>query len=353
MFRSARSLQRIPIMVTVCLLMAAGVAVTGGVNAVAAPTPTIDEVRRQVRDLREQAEVATERYNAAKEDIASLAVRLTAARTRLAEQQVALGQARRELGRVAADTYKAGDLATLSLFLSDDPDGYVGTDQLLTSLGDQRARAISDLLGQRQALVASMTDVEEQRQRLERRERELRQSQADVERKLGEADRLLGRLTAEQRVQLAAGENASYRNELAGQGVTVPASGRLTCKDIPLGHFEARVTKVIDYACSKIGDPYRWGAAGPARFDCSGLTLMAWKQAGVSLPHNAAMQATHGTTVSIDDLRPGDLVFFYRPIGHNGIYIGNGLMIHAPQTGDSVKIVPMRYMGAFTTAVRL
>lgn len=81
--------------------------------------------------------------------------------------------------------------------------------------------------------------------------------------------------------------------------------------------------------------------------------MTAWKQAGVSQPHNAAMQARLGTPVSRADLRPGDLVFFYDPIGHNGIHIGNGLMIHAPRTGDSVKIAPLDGIRSLTTAVRL
>jgi cell wall-associated NlpC family hydrolase len=110
---------------------------------------------------------------------------------------------------------------------------------------------------------------------------------------------------------------------------------------------------VIAYACAQVGDPYLWGGSGPDRFDCSGLTMMAWRQSGVFLPHNAAMQAHSGTTVGQAELRPGDLVFFFRPIGHNGIYIGNGLMIHAPQTGDSVKIDPVSFIGSFTTAIRL
>ena len=113
------------------------------------------------------------------------------------------------------------------------------------------------------------------------------------------------------------------------------------------------MAKVLAYACAQLGDPYRWGASGPARFDCSGLTMTAWKQAGVSLPHNAAMQSTYGTRVALDALRPGDLVFFYSPIGHNGIYLGSGLILHAPQTGDVVKITPLRYIGGFSTAVRL
>jgi cell wall-associated NlpC family hydrolase len=86
-----------------------------------------------------------------------------------------------------------------------------------------------------------------------------------------------------------------------------------------------------------LGVPYRWGGADPSGFDCSGLIMYAYAKIGVSLPHNAAMQYGLGTSVSKDQLQPGDLVFFHG-LGHNGMYIGGGQFIHAPRTGDVVKI---------------
>ena len=321
--------------------------------ASATPRPSLEEVRQRIQALHHEAESATERHNAMKEEIAGLNVRLTASRTRITEQQAALTRARLALGRLAADTYKAGDLDTLSLFLGDDPDQYVGANALLVSLGERRTEAVSDLQHQRRLLVAAMTDIQAQQQRLDTAQRQLRASQRDVERKLAEAEAELNRLTGDERTQLARGDRSRYRDGLEEQGVTLPPSGRLACDDVPPSGLGARVSKVIGYACAQVGDRYQWGGSGPSRFDCSGLTMMAWKQAGVSLPHNAAMQATYGTTAGLDDLEPGDLVFFFRPIGHNGIYLGNGLMIHAPQTGDAVKIAPIRSVGSLTTAVRL
>jgi cell wall-associated NlpC family hydrolase len=94
-------------------------------------------------------------------------------------------------------------------------------------------------------------------------------------------------------------------------------------------------------ARSQLGVPYRFAAATPGvAFDCSGLTMWAWGRAGVSLPHFAAAQYAMLPHVSIAQAMPGDLVFFYRDIHHVGIYIGGGLMINAPQTGDVVKIAP-------------
>lgn len=91
-------------------------------------------------------------------------------------------------------------------------------------------------------------------------------------------------------------------------------------------------------ALGKLGTPYRWGAAGPSAFDCSGLTSWAFKQAGVSLPRTSRAQATVGTPVAKANLQPGDLVFFYKPVSHVGIYIGNGQVVHASTSGQPVKI---------------
>jgi cell wall-associated NlpC family hydrolase len=339
------------------LVLVAVLTVAGGLlgdgGAVAAPQPTVAQVRHQVAVLRQQAESATEQYNAARENIASLNVRLSAARTQLVARRTSVDVARSALGRLAADTYKAGDLASLSLFLSDNPDGYVAANGTLVSLGDRRADAVGDLLQQRQLLVATTTDLQAQQQRLGQQQRDLQRTQQEIQLKLDQAAALLGRLTGQQRQQLTRDAATEYQASLTGVGIPVPPSGKLTCQDVPTGPVDARVSKVLGFACSELGSPYQWGGSGPARFDCSGLTMMAWKQAGVSLPHNAAMQATYGTKVALDALRPGDLVFFYSPIGHNGIYLGSGLILHAPQTGDVVKITPLRYIGGFTTAVRL
>lgn len=104
----------------------------------------------------------------------------------------------------------------------------------------------------------------------------------------------------------------------------------------------------VEAALGKRGSPYVYGATGPSNFDCSGLTGWAYQQAGISLPRTSKAQSVTGQAVSKDQLQPGDLVFFYSPVSHVGIYIGNGQMVHAPTTGDVVKVAPMMkdYAGA-------
>ena len=105
-------------------------------------------------------------------------------------------------------------------------------------------------------------------------------------------------------------------------------------------------------ALAKIGSPYRWGASGPSAFDCSGLVNWAFKQEGVSLPRTSRAMASAGTPVAKSDLRPGDLVLFYRPVSHVGIYVGNGQIVHASTSGSPVKISGMDRM-PFNSARRV
>ncbi|MGW4484517.1 NlpC/P60 family protein [Amycolatopsis sp. NPDC004368] len=106
--------------------------------------------------------------------------------------------------------------------------------------------------------------------------------------------------------------------------------------------------QAVDAALSRRGDAYVWGATGPSTFDCSGLMQWAYAQAGIHLPRSSREQSTFGTPIPRDQLQPGDLVFYYSPVSHVGMYIGAGKMVHAPTTGDVVKISPLQsqYVGA-------
>jgi cell wall-associated NlpC family hydrolase len=109
----------------------------------------------------------------------------------------------------------------------------------------------------------------------------------------------------------------------------------------------------MDTALAQRGKPYVWAGAGPSSFDCSGLTQFAFKAAGITLPHSSKAQSTMGTPIARAGLQPGDLVFFYSPVSHVGIYIGNGQMVHAPTSGDVVKVTNIDAMGGFAGARRL
>ena len=103
-------------------------------------------------------------------------------------------------------------------------------------------------------------------------------------------------------------------------------------------------------ALAQRGDPYVWGGDGPSSFDCSGLTQYSWGKAGVYLPHSSRMQSVTGSYVSKSSLRAGDLVFFYSPVSHVGIYVGAGYIVHAPGSGDVVRMAKLAYMPSYAGA---
>src|SRR5207237_7352211 len=122
---------------------------------------------------------------------------------------------------------------------------------------------------------------------------------------------------------------------------TSRSTPRVNTSDLPASE---RTQVAVQTALAQIGDPYVYGAAGPDAFDCSGLTMYSWAAAGVSLPHASSAQPSSGTPASLSDLTPGDLIFYYSPISHVGMYIGHGQIVHAPHTGTVVQITSMYEM---------
>ena len=141
---------------------------------------------------------------------------------------------------------------------------------------------------------------------------------------------------------------------------TVPAAQEAAAADLTYTVAGVTVTaptwdaKVAVWtALGQRGDPYVYGGAGPDSFDCSGLTQYAWRAGHVSLPHSSRLQSTTGRWGSKSDLRAGDLVFFYNPVSHVAIYIGNGYIVHAPTSGDVVRMAKLSSMSSYMGARRV
>jgi cell wall-associated NlpC family hydrolase len=143
--------------------------------------------------------------------------------------------------------------------------------------------------------------------------------------------------TAQQRADQAAALVEQMREERASRAAEREAAQEAAA---PSGGASA----VVSYAMAQVGDSYVYGASGPDAFDCSGLTSAAWAQAGVTLPRTSSAQMSAGTPVSTDALAPGDLVFYYSPVSHVGIYIGNGQIVHAANPSTDVQVTSLHSM---------
>ncbi|HEY5837305.1 C40 family peptidase [Streptomyces sp.] len=339
-----------------------------GESASAAPTPgqpaqpSISEVKAKVDALLHQAEVATEKYNGAKERADRQSDTVNRLLAEAARKTQTLNDARRTLGRYAAAQYRTGgDDSTGRYLLSSDPQALADQAHLSDVLGQRQKQAVESYRVQQAAATRQRIEAAKSLATLTARQDTLRAAKADVQRKLGEAQHLLNSLTAQEKARLAAlrakqeAEAKARAAELAARiaakekaaqeaAAQAAAAAPTTTASAPAPTGSSQADKAITFARDQLGKPYVWGATGPDSYDCSGLTQAAYKAAGVDLPRTTYDQVNVGARIAESDLRPGDLVFFYNDVSHVGLYIGNGEMIHAPYTGTVVKIAPITEM---------
>ena len=309
----------------------------------AAAAPSVTDVQRRVEQLNHQAEQASERYNTTREQLTSTKLRLAAAQTRLKQQVGLVKQTKVSVGRLAVQSYKQGPLGAVSVLFADDPEAYLATAGLASTLQQRQVNAMLRLSLAQRRLTEAASNADRQRA-------EIAKAAASLEADRVEVLKLL-RLSQDELSQLKASERLVVQRVSRGGGGRQSVAPGTSCSQAGVVAPDARVKKVLDFACAQLGDPYQWAAEGPGSWDCSGLTMMAWREAGVSLPHSSRLQSGYGTRVSVSSLRAGDLVFYHSPISHVSIALGNGLMLDAPQTGDFVGIHPLR--DGITAAVRL
>ncbi|GJF32952.1 hypothetical protein KNE206_56520 [Kitasatospora sp. NE20-6] len=311
---------------------ATAVALSAQASAHAAPAkPTKDEVKVQVDKLLEEQEQASETYNGAKERGEQLRKQADQLQDQIARGQQQLTEVASGLSAVAGDQYRTGGVdPTVALMLSSDPDNYLDKASSNEQATDTQASTLKSLKEQQRRLDQQKQEAAAILAELDRSTQTLNEAKAEVQKKLSESQRLLSSLTAAERASITG------RASRAGDRVDIsnlpPASGYAAA--------------AVSAALSKRGVPYVWGATGPNSFDCSGLMVWAYAKAGVSLPRTSQSQATVGVNVgtNIANAQPGDLIIYHSDAHHVAMYIGNGLMVHAPHTGDVVKVASATVM---------
>ncbi len=333
---------------------------------VASKQAEAQSVLAQIQQLDSSLERAIEAYNLANVKLKRIKHDLATNTHSLAVAKKSLQNARTQLSARLIDIYTSeGQDSGLSVLLGS------------SSLDDMLSRLDAvDRVSQQDSLV--LRQVAHFRREVQRRQRELQDAhsaqvqvvaernaaRASVERQLGQRKALLGSIRGEierLKVQEAA-RQAELQRQLqsqlaAQQAAASQAALAQTVAATPstaIAPPPARYGGVVGIAMRYLGTPYVWGGASPAGFDCSGFVMYVFAQVGVSLPHNAAAQYGYGTPVSRGSLQPGDLVFF-DGLGHDGIYVGGNSFIHAPHTGDVVKISSMTgwYASTYVGARRL
>ena len=302
--------------------------------ALLSPTPanaaqTLAEVAAKVKDLEEQATTAAENAQAAKVQLGKLKKTLDSVQQQASQQGASVNELHKSIGVIAADQYKAGPLSqSLELLFSSDPALYLSSAGSLASVTRKKTADLKKFSVSTQRLNATTFTVSDKLALVKAAEAKFTKQLAIANSKLKEAEELLSKLTAAERERLAKlkedQEDNDQQSSLADAGKYAGVSGR--------GGV------AIKYALAQIGDKYVFGADGLTYWDCSGLTMRAFQSAGVSLPHSSRAQYGYGKAISRNDLLPGDLVFFGKPISHVAIYLGGDRMLHAPRSGSRVKI---------------
>ncbi|MEU9447419.1 NlpC/P60 family protein [Streptomyces sp. NPDC048277] len=330
--------------------------------------PSLEEVEKKVDALYRQAESATEKYDAAKEKTGTQRKQVDTLLDDVAKRTDRLNKAREELGSFAAAQYRTGTEVpqTATFLLANDPQDYFDQSQLMHRLTSRQKGAVDDYATQQSATMKKRQEAAKSLETLTETQDELKTAKTTVQTKLASARELLSQLTAQEKARLAEIEKqqqeaaARKAAELAKQQAAAAAAAKQDTSSSSTSSssgsssssssssssaYATKAAKAIAFARAQIGKPYVWGATGPGSYDCSGLSQAAWKAAGVSLPRTTYDQVNAGTTVSLADAQPGDLVFFYDDVSHVGIYIGNGMMIHAPKPGAYVREESIYYGG--------
>ncbi|MBM3698784.1 MAG: peptidoglycan endopeptidase [Actinobacteria bacterium] len=304
--------------------------------------PNLIEVQGRVRELQEQATTAAEGAQEAKVQLAKLKKTLETVQQQASQQGASVTALNKSIGVIANERYKSGPLSqSLELLFSTDPTLYLSAAGSLEAVTRQKTADLKKFSVATQRLTATSLTVEDKLAMVKAAEAKFTRQLALANSKLKEAEALLAKLTAAERERLAKltedEEDADQQKSLSDASKYATLSGR--------------AGTAIKYALAQIGDKYVFGADGLTYWDCSGLTMRAFAAAGVSLPHSSRAQYRYGKAVAKKDLRPGDLVFFGKPISHVGIYLGPDRMLHAPRSGSRVKIANMNmgkkpYIGA-------
>ncbi len=310
-----------------------GLAIVGvigiGPSGPAQAEPDVEDVQARVDRLYHEAEQASERFNDARIELRELNRDLRSLQADEDRQDERLDGVREQVERSVVRQYQGQGLSAVGqVIVSDDPQGFVSELSTMSAFDDLQDQMFGDYATELKALDIRREATEERAAQVAEVKEQLADEKAAIDENLAEAESLLDRLEEKERESLVS-------RDTTRPPASVPASGRAAA--------------AVSYAMAQVGDAYVYGAAGPSAFDCSGLTMMAWGAAGVALPHSSSAQYSSGPHVAESDLQPGDLVFYYSPISHVGMYIGNGMIVHAANPGSGVATAPlhsMPYVGA-------
>lgn len=319
------------------------------------PPATIEEARERVRLLQQQSSAAAERANGLREKLATVQARMDQHATQVSRVRVELASQQRALQAIARQLYVNGGVSGAALsFALDDPERFLEDLDRLIAASDTQSAALARTRANAVLLKSASDGLSREQAELVKATAQLGEQQALAATKLAEAWQTVAAMEEAERQRLAeefrqAQETARLEAAAARQALsaTAPAAGSVQpmaggsvapAPQAAATQSAGAIRQVIDFALSKVGGPYVWGASGPDAYDCSGLTQAAWAQVGVKLTHYSGTQYTGTTSVALEAIQPGDLLYFYSIHQHVGLYIGDGKFVHAANSADGIRL---------------
>ncbi|MFF0790890.1 NlpC/P60 family protein [Streptomyces spiralis] len=305
-------------------------------DAPASPSDDLDKdleaVRTKLDTLYHDAAVATEAYNAAEEKSRKQSAEIVDLARKIVDGQKKLDRLKDRAGAAARAQYRTGGLPPQAqLMLSDDPRSFLdGAGRVLE--GEHATKGlIQEMTRTQQDLEQYADDANDRWEQLEANRKEKAKAKKRIQQRIKEAEKLQAKLEKRQRERLAQLEKqAAQRAQTAWLDTGILKEVR--------GKASTAGRKAVKFATAQIGKPYEWGAEGPKTFDCSGLTSQAWAAAGRPIPRTSQEQWKQLRHVGIKDMRPGDLIIYFGDASHVAMYVGDGVIIHAPRPGRTVTL---------------
>lgn len=290
---------------------------------------SIASVQAEITTLQIRASAMAESAQLSQVNLINLTRSLNSVQAQDSVQTTNLSALKRSIGILASEQYKNGFLGQgMTLMFSSNPTEYLNSAQSLSVVESQNSLKMRKLASADIALKSTALTLNQKVALVAAAKAKYQAQELAAQNELKQAEKILASLTKAQRARLAAlqasQDSAYQKKSLALAKGKIAATGAEAV--------------ALRYALRQLGSRYEFGAAGLVYWDCSGLTMRALGAAGISVPHSAAAQTSYGKRIPLNQLRPGDLVFFGQPITHVGIYFGGGKMVDAPHTGARVRI---------------
>ena len=330
-------------------LALAGAFVISGAGVGHADPTTIDAARAQLDQLEQQQSELDAKYTAVQVKLDASKKALDQARADSATQSAKLVSLKSQVGQIALQQYRSSGIdTTTQLLVTDDVQSFLRGLSTINKANDNTSALLQDYQSAQADLADLQRAAEAETKQIEAQQASMSDLKEQSDQKVAAAQALLDKLTAQQKKELEAARAAAAAKQATTQTDTSRSTARTAGVTAPATGGSDRARAALNFALAQVGKSYVRGATGPNSYDCSGLTSTAYAQVGVGLPRTSQAQYGVGTPVSLANLAPGDLVFYYSGISHVAIYIGNGMIVGAsnPRTGVNVaSVTSMPFMG--------